>query len=72
MHYTYVLRINGNNMYIGSTNDLRRRMVEHQKEKNCELIYYEAYGTEYMARIREKRLKYHGSAWRGLKKRIIA
>lgn len=38
----------------------------------CELVYYEAYNSEKLARTHERRLKYYGSAWRGLKRRISA
>ncbi len=67
-----------NQSYLGSTNDLRRRFKEHnmgsilstKRYMPWELIYYEAYSTENLARIREKRLKYHGNAIRELKRRI--
>lgn len=72
MHYTYVLKRKNNDWYIGYTNDTRKRLKEHQKEWSCELIYYEAYQSEKAARTRERKLKYYGSAWRALKKRIIA
>lgn len=72
MHYTYVLKNQDEELYIGYTEDLKKRVREHQKEKLCRLIYYEAYRSEKMARDREKKLKYYGSAWRALKKRIKA
>lgn len=53
MFYTYVLKsIKNGNLYVGSTNDLRRRFKEHnsgqggeytRKNKPFVLIYYEAY-----------------------------
>ncbi len=72
MHYVYVLKRKDNEWYIGYTNDLGRRLTEHQKEYKCELVYYEAYPLEKAARIRERKLKYYGSAWRALKKRMSA
>ncbi|HLA26193.1 MAG TPA: GIY-YIG nuclease family protein, partial [Patescibacteria group bacterium] len=47
-------------IYTGSTNDLRKRVSEHNNEKSkstkryapWELIYYEAYKAEDDARIR--------------------
>jgi len=45
---------------------------EHQKECRCFLVYYEAYQSEKLARDRERKLKYYGSAWRALRKRIEA
>jgi len=76
MYYVYVLR-NPKQFYIGSTNDLRRRLSEHQNNRNVstknrgkwQLIYYEASVSEKDARNREKYLK---TAWgkRYLKGRI--
>lgn len=72
MHYVYILKRKDGGWYIGYTNDLKRRINEHTKDYECKLIYYESYETEKLARNRERRLKYYGSAWRGLKKRILA
>lgn len=78
MYYVYILQWKRNNefyigyneFYIGYTDNLERRLKEHKKEGNLKLFYYEAYQSEKAARQREKRLKYYGSAWRALKKRI--
>lgn len=73
MYYVYLLKLEKNNQfYLGYTENLERRLKQHQKEGNFNLIYYEAYQSEEMARQRERRLKYYGSAWRGLKKRATA
>ncbi len=78
MYYVYLLESQKTgDLYIGSTNNLRRRVQDHNKEKSFstkryvpwKLIYYEAYIAEILARMREKRLKYHGNAIRELKKR---
>jgi putative endonuclease len=63
--YTYVLKCADGNMYIGSTDDLDRRMPEHaegkcdetRKRLPVELIYYEACRSLDAARAREKQLK---------------
>lgn len=70
MYYVYVLknRVEGQ-IYIGYTEDLRRRLQQH-KNKNPELIYYEAYKSRSDARKREKNLKYHGQSKRKLKERL--
>lgn len=77
--YVYILKNKDNNeLYIGSTNHLKKRLREHQKGKvfstkhfpDFNLIYYEAYISEKDARMREKRLKYFGKAYQELKKRI--
>src|SRR6266571_5703310 len=79
MYYVYVLKsVINNQLYIGSTNDLKRRFAEHNKGKEFStkrympwnLMYYEAFETEHLARLREKSLKHHGNAIKELKKRI--
>jgi predicted GIY-YIG superfamily endonuclease len=74
MHYVYLIKIKNrakHSYYIGYTSNLQKRLLEHQESKGkVELSYYEAYREEKLARIREKRLKYFGSAWRGLKQRL--
>lgn len=79
MFYLYILKSKkDNNLYIGSTNDLKKRLVEHNKglvfstklRKPPELIYYEAYKSEKDARIRESNLKLRSRAFVQLKKRI--
>ena len=79
MFYVYVLKSRKDGrLYIGFTINLIKRFKEHRNgEVNCtkyrrplELIYYEAYQTEKLARTRERKLKHYGSAWRGLKNRL--
>ena len=79
MYYVYVLKsLVDENLYIGSTNDLRRRLKEHNdcKVKSTksrvplELKYYEAYTSENEAKHREWNLKQGGNALTQLKKRI--
>ncbi len=71
MFYVYVLKSKKyDELYIGSTNDLKRRIIEHntgkvestKRKKPYKLVYYEAYGAEPDARIREKMLKLRGQA----------
>jgi putative endonuclease len=78
MYYFYVLENQDDELYYGSTNDLKRRLKEHiagksfaTKGSNWELIYYEAYNSELDARRREQRIKDFGQACSQLKKRII-
>ncbi len=79
MFYVYVLKSKKDeDLYIGSTNDLKRRFKEHQEGKSFstkfrtpfELIYYEAYKNEKDARLREHQLKLRGNSRRFLKERI--
>lgn len=71
MYYVYVLK-NSADFYIGYTEDLRRRLKQHQLYNDANLLYYEAYVSKKLAMSRERKLKYYGSAWRSLKKRITA
>lgn len=79
MFYVYILKSKkDNNLYIGSTNDLKRRINEHnaglvfstKPRIPFELVYYEAYKSESDARKREKNLKLRSRAFAQLKKRI--
>lgn len=78
MYYTYVLRSEKDSrLYTGSTNDLRRRLSEHNHGKvfstkyrdPFELIYYEACLNGQDARAREKYLK-TGMGKRYIKNRL--
>ena len=79
MYYVYVLKstVDGD-LYYGSTNDLRRRLSEHNEGKNrstkarrpFELRYYEAYFDESDARGREWSLKKDGRALAQLRRRL--
>jgi len=78
--YVYILRSLKfyGEIYIGSAYDLKRRLREHNVGKELStkiylpwsVYYYEAYPSEHLARMREKRLKQNGNAVRELKKRI--
>jgi len=80
MFHVYILKSNkDSSIYIGYTDDLKRRFVEHNEGKNkstknktpFELIYYESYRAQHDAKFREKQLKRFSNAYSGLKKRII-
>lgn len=71
MYYVYVLRNDKTEeLYYGYTNDLERRVKEHNVKHKYSLIYYEAYLSESDARERERKLKYYGQTRTCLKKRI--
>ncbi len=79
MYYVYILKsLKDKNLYIGSTNDLKRRLKQHNEGQvfstktrvPFEIIYYEAYKAEGDARKREKNLKLRSRAHAQLKKRI--
>ena len=78
MFYIYVLQSKKDNkLYIGSTSNLSKRFKEHNDGKvestsyrrPLDLIYYEAYKEESIARKREHLLK-SGKAHIELKKRL--
>lgn len=79
MYYLYVLKSQKDGKgYIGSTNDLKRRLSERQNglvvstkaRRPLKLVYYEAYCSESDARRREKNLKLKSRAYAQLLKRI--
>lgn len=79
MFHVYVLRsVKDGNIYIGYTNDLRKRIVQHNHGQSFstaprrpfKIIYYEAYLNQKDAENREWWLK---SGWgRNYLKRILA
>ena len=80
MFYLYILKSKiDNDLYIGSTNDLKKRFAEHnsgrvfstRSRRPFELIYYEAYKSEKDVRKREHNLKLRSRAFAQLKKRIM-
>lgn len=71
--YIYIMASNTGTLYIGMTNNLERRVYEHQnglikgftKKYSCKkLVYYEHYTDVYEAITREKQIK----KWRREKK----
>ena len=79
MFYTYILKSKKDGeLYIGSTNNMGRRLAEHnnglvsstEHRTPFVLIYCEAYFSEEDARHREHNLKLHGRARQQLFKRI--
>ena len=79
MFYVYVLKSKKDgSIYVGCTNDLKRRFEEHNLAKNrstkhkipFQLIYYEAYASKADAKYRESQLKRHSGAMIHLKGRM--
>jgi len=79
MFYIYFIKSKKDEeLYIGYTNDLKRRLLEHNKGSNrstklrvpFELIYYESYRSEDDARHREHNLKLRANAFNQLKMRL--
>lgn len=68
MYYVYILRTSSNTLYIGQTNNLEKRLKEHQTKSSrsakyiryfdkFELVYQEAYKTRLESMKRELQLK---------------
>ncbi len=79
MHFVYLLQSKvDNSLYIGKTENLEKRIIEHNsgkgyftnRHKPYELVYYEAYVVKELSEEREKQLKRFGSACYALIKRI--
>jgi predicted GIY-YIG superfamily endonuclease len=80
MYFVYLIQsiAKSDEIYVGSTNDLRKRLFEHNNKESkstarytpwC-LIYYESFLSEEDARKREMALKHHGKGLSELKKRL--
>ena len=66
MNYTYVLRCSDGSLYTGWTNDIERRIEDHNAGRGAkytkprrpvELVYYEEYQTKEEAMKREYAIK---------------
>lgn len=68
MYYVYILKTSSNTLYTGQTNNLDKRLKEHQSKNiksakyikyfnSCELVYTENYPTRAEAMKREWQLK---------------
>lgn len=67
MNFTYILRCNDGSLYTGWTNDLEKRLGDHNAGKGAkytkgrrpvELAYYETYETREEAMKREYAIKH--------------
>lgn len=78
MFFVYILRTDRNTLYIGQTNNLEKRLQEHNGHtsksakytrsfKSCELVYQETYSTRHEAMLREIQLK----SWPKAKKEAL-
>lgn len=80
MYYFYVLKSKKDGkLYYGCTNDLKKRLEEHNDGKSTwtknrgpfKIVYYEAYLSKEDAYQREHNIKLRSNAFTGLKRRII-
>jgi len=79
MFFVYILKSKkDDNLYLGYTEDLRKRIKEHnlgfvpstRLRKPFKLVYYESYLSQRDATQREHNLKLRAKALRQLKNRI--
>lgn len=79
MYYVYLIRsLKDGKLYIGSTDDLRCRLADHNRGASpatkartpFELIYYEAYKAKADALKRERSIKRYSQGYTNLKKRL--
>jgi predicted GIY-YIG superfamily endonuclease len=81
MYFVYVLRARKpkkKKYYIGVSNDLVRRLQEHNspfntgytRDNKWEIVYIEGYLKKYIAYEREHKLKQHGNVWYSVMKRV--
>lgn len=77
-YFVYILRGSSNQLYIGKTNNLNARIIQHVKKdwkaakftkdnNNFQLVYNEEYETRIEAMNRETQLK----GWSRLKKEAL-
>ncbi len=73
MFYVYILRTSANTLYVGQTNNLEKRMAEHEAKTiksskyvrsfpSFELVYSETFPTRSEAMKREYELKQFSKA----------
>ncbi len=71
IYWIYVLKNRKNReLYYGYTNNLERRLKQHDIDKIWKFIGCEGYASELDARERERKLKHYGQARTHLKKRL--
>ena len=77
-YIVYILKTSANTLYLGQTNNLEKRIKEHQNKTtksakyikyfdSCELVYSEEYKTRLEAMRREYQLKH----WTRAKKEAL-
>ncbi|MCL4404026.1 GIY-YIG nuclease family protein [Patescibacteria group bacterium] len=80
IYYVYLLKsLKNQSLYIGCTDNLKRRLREHNGGKSYhtkkylpwQLIYFEGYANKHDAFHRESALKLHKQGLRRLKERLI-
>lgn len=72
-YWVYIMSSRSRVLYVGQTNDLQRRLIEHRdgrgstfcrKYNAFRLVYTERYSTRWEAMARERQLKRWRRAWK--------
>ena len=77
MYYTYILKCSDDSLYVGCTNDLKRRLFQHNNLKSgahytkirrpVKMVYHESFSTLKEKKKRESEIK----RWRREKKLML-
>lgn len=77
MYYTYILKCSDDSLYVGCTNDIEKRLFQHNNSKSgahytkirrpVKLLYYERFESLNLARRREAEIK----SWKREKKLVL-
>jgi len=78
MYYVYIIQDKNKNLYIGCTNNLKKRIEMHNTGKVIstkyrapfKFVYCEVFISKHDAFDRESKLKYHAQSLRRLKERL--
>lgn len=77
-YFAYILRTSSNTLYIGQTNNLEKRLLEHKNKtsKSAKYIkYFDSfqlvYSEEYSTRIEAMRREYQIKHWTKAKKEAL-
>lgn len=77
-YYVYILRTSSNTLYIGQTNNLERRLKEHQDKSNKSAKYIRyfdsfklVYSEEYPTKIEAMKREYELKQWTKVKKETL-
>lgn len=78
MYFVYIIKDPKGKFYFGYTNNIKRRLAEHNSGKSTYtrgrkwiLVYFEAFASQKDALQREKQLKHYGQSRTHLKKRLM-
>jgi len=78
MYYVYILRTSANTLYIGQTNNLERRLKDHQAKNTRSAKYIRYFNSfrlvhseEYLSRTEAMRREIQIKKWSRAKKEVL-